>query len=110
MADADDTRVARQRKPSAIEMRAASEVSPRIVDAMSVPPGPEQDAILAEAFGSAIDLIAVGAKEMSAAIDRLRGALANAEQGRDLLREENARLHKENARLRDDLRAVRGGR
>jgi hypothetical protein len=127
----DATRVTRQRKPSAVEMRAASEVSPRLTDATSVPPGPEQDAVLAGAFGAAFDIIVGEAKEMASALERLRGALANAEQGRTLWRERAERataradlaesraaqserdlatMRREVDALRDTLRQLRGGR
>jgi hypothetical protein len=103
MADADDTRVARVRRPSDTILRATSEIMPRIAAAMDVPDGPEREDALAGAFGAAIDLISGRAREVTAEVERLRGALANAEQSRDLLRAENARL-------REELRIARGGR
>lgn len=90
--------------------RATSEVMPRIAEAMDVPDGPEREDALAGAFGAAIDLIAGQARELTAEVDRLRGALANAEQSRDLLRSERERMRAENAALREELRQARGGR
>lgn len=105
----DDTRIAR-RRPSETMQRATSDVMPRVAAAMDVPDGPERIEALGEAFGAAIDLISGQARELTAEVERLRGALANAEQSRDLLRAERERLRAENATLRDALAAARGGR
>lgn len=106
----DDEPTQVNRRPSATIRRASSSVIPRIAGLPDVPKGPEQEEAIAQVFGDAIDLIAGNAKELVAKVTRLEGELANVTQERDLLRAQRDRVQDENAKLRKQLHAARGGR
>lgn len=108
--DDEPTQVTRTRPMSSAMRRASSSIIPRVTELAELPEGPEQEEALAKIFGDAIDLIAGPTKELVAVVKDQKGQIANLQQEKELLSKSIARIKAENARLREQLSAARGGR